>query len=169
MVATVADFLADLPRPITIVNLFAADPARRWSLGHACATLKKLAHRIGGSLILNAGPDAAAYHDAMLETWDGPAGHLIDSLQQTPSMAHDIALYHAADGYLGVDSFTANLAFNCNLPATVLFAKAGDSLRYKPAIFPVFPEAGKGLGSIAPDDIIVQCAHMLKADLRLPA
>ena len=105
----------------------------------------------------------------MLEKWDGPAGHLIDSLQYTPSMARDIALYHAADGYLGVDSFTANLAFNCNLPATVLFAKARDSLRYKPAIFPMFPEAGKGLESIAPDDIIGQCAQMLKADLRPPA
>ena len=169
MVATVADFLADFPRPLTIVNLFAADPTRRWSLDHACATLKKLAHQIGGSLILNAGPDAATYHEAMLKTWDGPADHLIDSLQHTPSMARDIALYHAADGYLGVDSFTANLAFNCNLPATVLFAKAGDSLRYKPAIFPVFPEAGKGLDSIAPDDIIGQYAHMLKANLRFPA
>ena len=163
MVAIVANFLAHLPRPITIVNLFAADPARRWSLDHASATLKNLAHQLGGSLLLNAGPDAASYHDAMLEQWDGPADQLIDSLRYAPSLARDIAFYHAADGYVGVDSFTANLAFNCNLPATVLFAKAGDRLRYKPAVFPLFPDAGKGLDSISPDDIIDQCAKMLQA------
>ena len=163
MVAIVANFLARLPRPITVVNLFAADPARRWSLEHACATLKNLAHQVGGSLILSAGPDAAGYHDAMLEQWDGPADQLIDSLRHAPSLARDIALYHAADGYVGVDSFTANLAFNCNLQATVLFAKAGDSLRYKPAVFPLFPDGGKGLDSISPDEIIDQCAIMLRA------
>ena len=158
--AAVANFLVHLPRPIIIVNLFAADPARRWSLDHASATIKNLARKLGGSLILNAGPDAASYHDAMLEKWDGPANQLIDSLWHTPSLARDIALYHAADGYVGVDSFTANLAFNCNLPATVLFAKAGDTLRYKPAVYPIFPDAGKGLDSISPDEIIDQCAKM---------
>ena len=163
MVAIVANFLANFPRPITIGTLFVADPARRWSLEHACATLKNLAHQVGGSLILSAGPDAAGYHDAMLEQWDGPADQLIDSLRHGPSLARDIALYHAADGYVGVDSFTANLAFNCNLPATVLFAKAGDRLSYKPAIFPLFPGAGKGLDSISSDEIIDQCAKMLRA------
>ncbi len=163
MVAAVANFLARLPRPITIVNLFAANSARRWSLDHASATLKNMAHQLGGSLLLNAGPDAASYHNAMLEQWDGPANQLIDSLQHAPSLARDIALYHAADGYVGVDSFTANLAFNCNLRATVLFAKAGDSLRYKPSVFPLFPDAGKGLDSISPDKIVEQCAKMLQA------
>ena len=163
MVTTVANFLASLPRPITIVNLFAADPARRWSLDHASATLKNLARQLCGSLLLNAGPDASSYHDAMLEKWDGPANQLIDSLRHTPSLARDIALYHAADGYVGVDSFTANLAFNCNLPATVLFAKAGDRLRYKPAVFPLFPENGRGLDSISPDKIVHQCAKMHQA------
>ena len=163
MVANVTNFLAHLPRPITIINLFAADPARRWPLDHAAATFKNLVRQLGGSLILNAGPDAASYHDAMLKKWDGPPNHLIDSLRHAPSMARDIALYHAADGYVGVDSFTANLAFNCNLPATVLFAKKSDSLRYKPAIFPLFPVTGKGLDSISPDEISNQCAKMLQA------
>ena len=162
MRAEIADFIHQLPRPVTIVNLFAADPARRWSLDHANATLNRLASQIGGSLVLNAGPDAGSYHDAMLARWEGPDHVLFDSLRHNPSMARDIALYHAADGYVGVDSFTANLAFNCNLPATVLFAKASDRLRYKPAVFPLFPDAGKGLESISPDDIIDQCTKMLQ-------
>jgi ADP-heptose:LPS heptosyltransferase len=78
-------------------------------------------------------------------------------------MARDTALYHAADGYIGVDSFTANLAFNCNLPATVLFAKAGDTLRYKPAVFPLYPDTGKALDSIAPDKILSTAAIMLES------
>ena len=84
MVATVANFLAHLPRPITIVNLFATDPARRWALDHASATLKNMAHQLGGSLLVNAGPDAASYHNAMLEQWDGPANQLIDGCGTHP-------------------------------------------------------------------------------------
>ena len=163
MRAEIADFMHHLPRPVTIVNLFAADPARRWSLDHANATLNRLASQIGGSLVLNAGPDAGSYHDAMLARWDGPDHVLFDSLRHNPSMARDIALYHAADGYIGVDSFTANLAFNCNLPATVLFAKAGDTLRYKPAVFPLYPDTGKALDSIAPDKILSTAAIMLES------
>jgi ADP-heptose:LPS heptosyltransferase len=165
MRAEIADFMHQLPRPVTIVNLFAADPARRWSLDHANATLNRLASQIGGSLVLNAGPDAGSYHDAMLARWDGPDNVLFDSLRHNPSMARDIALYHAADGYIGVDSFTANLAFNCNLPATVLFAKAGDTLRYKPAVFPLYPDTGKALDSIAPDKILSTAAMMLESAL----
>ena len=162
MQAEIAGFMRHLPRPVTIVNLFAADPARRWSLDHANATLNRLASQIGGSLVLNAGPDAGSYHDAMLARWDGPDHVLFDSLRHNPSMARDIALYHAADGYIGVDSFTANLAFNCNLPAAVLFAKAGDTLRYKPAVFPLYPNTGEGLESIAPDKILTTAAMMLE-------
>jgi len=161
MTKRVAKFLADLPRPITLVNLFAADPARRWSIHHAETVLAKLASQIGGSFILNAGPDAASYHAAMCAAWTGPPNQLIDSLQHAPSMARDIALYHAADQYLGVDSFTANLAFNCNLPATVIFAKEADILLYKPAVAPLFPAPGRGLDSIEPADIINACKGMV--------
>ena len=166
MVKQVADFLHLLPRPVTIINLFAVDPARRWSIDHANITLKKLVSQIGGSLVLNAGHDAGSYHDAMLAVWDGPDHVLIDSLRHTPSMARDIALYHAADNYVGVDSFTANLALNCNLPATVLFAKAADTLRYKPAVFPLYPEGDKDLNSIDPNQIVTSSISMLKSKLR---
>lgn len=166
MVKQVIDFLVPLPRPITIVNLFALDPARRWSINHANITLKRLLKQIGGSLVLNAGPDAGSYHDAMLAIWDGPDHLLVDSLRHTPSMERDVALYHAADGYVGVDSFTANLALNCNLPATVLFAKAGDTLRYKPSVFPLYPEAEKDLNSIDPNKIVASSVAMLRPTLK---
>ncbi len=154
-------FLSNLPRPITIINIFAADPERRWPIDHANHTLKKLGQSFGGSLVLNAGPDATHYHNAILSAWDGPENQLIDSLKDKPSMARDVALYHSADLYVGVDSFTANLAFNCNLPATVLFAKARDVLRYKPAITPLYPNNSNGLDSIAPDEIVAACKKTL--------
>ena len=56
-----------------------------------------------------------------------------------------------------------NLAFNCNLPATVLFAKAGDTLRYKPVVFPLYPDTGKALDNIAPDKILSTAAIMLES------
>jgi len=161
MMTQVQTFLERLPRPITIVNLFAADLARRWPIEHANTVLTALANDIGGSFILNAGPDAAHYHDAMLAAWCGPHTQLIDSLKHDPSMARDIALYHAADLYVGVDSFTANLAFNCNLPAVVLFAKAGDVLGYKPAIAPLFPAAGSGLASLHPVQVSAAAKSLL--------
>jgi len=43
-----------------------------------------------------------------------------------------------------------------------LFAKAGDTLRYKPAVFPLYPDTGKTLDSIAPDQILSTTAIMLE-------
>ena len=163
MISSVANFLHNLPRPVTIVNLFSTDPARRWSIEHANETLIKFTHQIGGSILLNAGADASSYHNAMMRKWGGSKVTLIDCLQHSPSMERDIALYHAADGYLGVDSFTANLAFNCNLPATVLFAKIGDTLRYKPFTFPLYPDTNKNLNSIEPEKIVATCIKMFKS------
>ena len=63
-------------------------------------------------------------------------------------MERDVALYHLADAYLGVDSFTANLALNCNLPAVILFAAQRDRLTYRSTTVPLAPETRGELGSI---------------------
>ncbi len=99
----------------------------------------------------------------MLEQWDVPEDQSIDFLPHAPSLARDNALYHAADGYVSVDGFTANLAFDCKLPTTVLVAEFGDELRYKSAVLPLLPNAGKGLDSISSNDSLDRCAKMLQA------
>ena len=160
--ALVATMLADLPRPIHIINMFALDPARRWPIDSAIALIATLAKKTGGSFLLNAGPDASDYHDAAMQKWRDIArrtngikeSQLADCLKLQPSMAKDVALYHQADIYIGVDSFTANLALNCNLPAVILFAHDRDVLRYRDAVWPIVaPEAGI-IGTIAHDNIL---------------
>ncbi len=134
-----AALLADMPRPITIVNMFALDAARRWPVDNAIDVIATLAARHGGTFLLNAGPDARDWHDAALAAWQVrikadrnlKAHQLQDCLKLNPSMEKDVALYQAADFYVGVDSFTANLALNSNLPAVILFARPADVLAYR--------------------------------------
>lgn len=151
----------DLPRPISVINLFALDENRRWPLFAAIETISQLAQQ-GGSFILNAGPDAATTHRTVTAAWKDACARnskikpwqLIDSLGTDASMERDIALYHLADRYIGVDSFTANLAMNCNLPAVILFAKASDSLAYRSVVEAVIPGVNGDLGTITAKDIL---------------
>ena len=73
-------------------------------------------------------------------------------------MERDVALYHLADAYLGVDSFTANLAMNCNLPAVVLFAAKRDRLAYRSRVTPLAPENRGDISSLG-TRTIVQALH----------
>lgn len=178
--------LADLPRPITMVNLFALDEKRRWPISAAIEVIATLAAQSGGSFILNAGPDASEYHDETMRQWhlkvaqnksSKPgksskigaisSGQLVDALRMAPSMGKDVALYHLADFYIGVDSFTANLALNCNLPAIVLFAHARDILQYRSKIWPLSVGTGKqgtrgdGIAGISSDAVIATAQRLL--------
>ena len=150
-----------LPRPISIVNLFALDNNRRWPVAAAIDVIAKLAQD-GGSFILNAGPDAVKTHLQTLSAWENACKadrrikpeQLVDSLGPDASMERDIALYHLADRYIGVDSFTANLAMNCNLPAVILFAKSGDRLAYRSVVEAVIPETDGDLGTVIGADVL---------------
>lgn len=165
-----------LPNPISVVNLFALDDKRRWPVAAAIDTIAKLAQE-GGSFILNAGPDAADTHLQALSKWKDACHadsritpeQLIDSLGPGASMERDIALYHLADRYIGVDSFTANLAMNCNLPAVILFAKSGDRLAYRSAVEAVIPEADGNLGTVAGEDVLAASGRLAARPERTPA
>ena len=153
--------VASLPGPISVVNLFAVDEKRRWPVEAAIETIRQLAVG-GGSFILNAGPDAAEAHRQALACWHSACkadkrirpDQLVDSLGAGAGMERDVALYHLADRYIGVDSFTANLAMNCNLPAVILFASVGDSLSYRSVTKPVTPEQPGDLGTISSGDVL---------------
>ncbi|MDB2391289.1 hypothetical protein N9X12_08760 [Alphaproteobacteria bacterium] len=156
------DMLASLSGPIIMLNLFAVDPMRRWPIEAALDSVLRLAEATGGTFILNAGPDAHAYHQECMASWQAMTASknsriqksLINGLDHNPSMAKDVALYHRADLYVGVDSFTANLALNCNLPALILFARETDILRYRSISEPVSAPYDGDISSIATDKII---------------
>lgn len=157
------DMLAPLSGPIIMLNLFAVDPMRRWPISAALEAILHLAEITGGTFILNAGPDALSYHKECMTQWQAITASksnrikasLIDSLAHNPSMAKDVALYHRADFYIGVDSFTANLALNCNLPALILFARESDILRYRSTSQPVAAVDDGDISSIPTEKIIL--------------
>ena len=156
-----------LSGPVSVVNLFALDDKRRWPVAAAIKTISQLAET-GGSFILNAGPDAADMHRDALSAWKDVCKansrikpwQLIDSLGPDASMERDVALYHLADRYIGVDSFTANLAMNCNLAAVVLFAKSSDRLAYRSQVEAVIPALEGDLGTISGSDILTAAAQL---------
>ena len=80
----------------------------------------------------------------------------------------DIALYHLADAYLGVDSFTANLAMNCNLPAVILFAAKRDRLAYRSRVAPLAPEIRGDLRSLGAASIAHSLDTMLASRATQP-
>ena len=151
-VAAVKDRYGDLPRPWTVVNLFVGDVLRRWPPAHAQNMIKAFHDRFGGTVFLNTGPDALELHDQLLSLWAGPPQALVNLLPDEAPIPFMIALYHQADLYLGVDSFTANLALNCDLPAVILFNKASDSLTYRGRSYPLAPAPDKLLDSLTEED-----------------
>lgn len=150
-----------LPRPWVVINLFAQDVNRRWDIEHAGQTLSQSFRRIGGTYFMNAGPDASAWHRQLLQRWTGPKDALILTQDDYADVIQDIALYHLADAYLGVDSFTANLAFNCDLPALVLFAKDEDKLSYRPFTKGLAPVEENDLSSLSPELICDEIGQLL--------
>ncbi|ADE38975.1 glycosyltransferase family 9 protein [Candidatus Puniceispirillum marinum] len=164
------EMLAPLSGPIIILNLFAADPMRRWSINAALESIMHLAEVTGGTFILNAGPDAHAYHEECMTQWQTMTADksrkiqaaLVNSLAHNPSMAKDVALYHRADFYVGVDSFTANLALNCNLPALILFARESDILRYRSVSQAVAAPDDGDISSIPTEKIIMAFEKLSK-------
>jgi len=153
-----------LPRPWIIGNLFAQDEARRWPVAHALACFTELADRLGGTIFLNAGPDAAEWHSGLVRQWTGK-NRIIHTHDDYWDIGQDIALYHMADLYLGVDSFTANLALNCDLQSVTLFGKQADVLTYRSHSRPVFPAAGKLISDL-PASHICDEVEMLVKDAR---
>ncbi len=140
------------PKPYTITNLFAQDAARRWPLAQACRFLADYQKRRGGTLLVSAGADALDYHRQLLNIWPEGMPAPVILVDKGVSLAREIALYHRADAYIGVDSFTANLAINCDLPALVLFAKKSDSLCYRPWVTALSPADRLPVGSISQTD-----------------
>ena len=151
-IAAVQARYGDLPRPWTVVNLFVGDALRRWPPAHAQKMIKTFHDRFGGTVFLNTGPDALELHDQLLRMWAGPPHALVNLLPDEAPIPFMIALYHQADLYLGVESFTANLALNCDLPTVILHNKESDGLNYRSQSYPLAPAPGRLLDSLTEED-----------------
>ena len=79
---------------------------------------------------------------------------LVDSLDDNASMERDVALYHLADGYIGVDSFTANLAMNVQPAGGDNVCLRRDRPTYRSTVSPVVASEAGNLGSISVDKVL---------------
>ena len=143
-------FITQFPRPYLVANLFSADSARRWPTKHAARCLAKLVEEHEGTLFLSSGNDARAWNDQFLDAWPVGTRAPVDLLREQKDLAFELELYHRADCYIGVNSFTANLAMNCDLPSVVLYNKQADFLNYRRNSVGLFPETGADIASIDP-------------------
>lgn len=141
-------FIAKFPRPYIVTNLFSADPARRWPIEHAAGCLAKLVAKHGGTLFLSSGKDAREWNDQFLDAWPVGTSPPIDLLQERKDIKFELELYHQANCYVGVNSFTANLAMNCDLPSVVVYNKQADFLNYRGNSVGLFPRTGAEIASI---------------------
>ena len=141
-------FITKFPRPYVVANLFSADPARRWPIEHAASCLAKLVAKHGGTLFLSSGNDAREWNDQFLDAWPVGTNPPIDLHQEQKDIKFELELYHKADCYVGVNSFTANLAMNCDLPSVVLYNKQADFLNYRGNSVGLFPRTGAEIASI---------------------
>ena len=152
---------ADFPRPWIITNLFTQDINRCWPQTAAIQRLSQAQAQHGGTIFISSGDDARQWYQPFLQNW--PETHLAPVMlpDHHLSLAQTIALYHLADIYVGIDSFTANLALNCDLPALILFGKLADGLSYRPHVVKLAPEQGKKLDSLSADLFAEKIAEAL--------
>ena len=142
--------ISQLPRPFIVANLFSADPARRWPTDHAASCLAKLVEEHKGTLFLSSGDDAREWNDQFLDAWPAGTRAPIDLLRERKDLKFELELYHQANCYIGVNSFTANLAMNCDLPSVILYNKKADFLNYRGNSVGLFPKTGAEIASIEP-------------------
>jgi len=149
--AAIQRLFADFPRPWIITNLFTQDINRCWPQTAAMQRLSDAQAQHGGTIFISSGEDARHWYQPFLQDW--PKTHRAPVMlpDHHLSLAQTIALYHLADIYVGIDSFTANLALNCDLPALILFGKLADALSYRPHVVGLAPEQGKKLDSLSAD------------------
>lgn len=141
-------FLAKYQKPHIIVNLYTADKLRRWPISHAIDLLSKLSKATNCSIFLSSGSDAIRWNKDFLDQWPKNICKPIDLSKICSSITDELGFYHSADLYIGVNSFTSNLAINCDLPSLVMYNKRNDFLNYRQNSIGVFSENTRDLSTI---------------------
>ena len=71
----------------------------------------------------------------------------------TNEIKNELGLFHFADLFLGINSFTANLAMNCDLPSIILFHKRSYMLNYRKNSSGLYPVSGTEIADICNEGI----------------
>ena len=77
----------------------------------------------------------------------------VDVRRVTSELINELGLFHFADLFLGINSFTSNLAMNCDLPSIILFHKRSYMLNYRKNSIGLYPLKGTEIEDICNEDI----------------
>ena len=155
------ELLAPFPKPHILINLFSADTARRWPVDHAASLLSQMVKRHGGTLFLSAGNDAISWNEGFLRCWPANLGRPVDVGELVNSLKEEMSLYQCADCYVGVNTFTSNLAVNCDLPSLVVYNKRADFLNYRGNSMGVFAEKENRIETISSQTFLNKVDELL--------
>ncbi len=150
------------PRPHIITTLYSQDKSRCWRASHAAKCLSEIVEQNGGTIFVSSGDDAGEINADFFEHWPKSLPMPVDVRRVTSELKNELGLFHFADLFVGINSFTANLAMNCDLPSVVLFHRSSYGLNYRGNSLGVYPEAGSEIANISCENITKQINDILR-------
>jgi hypothetical protein len=102
---------------------------------------------------VSSGDDAREMNAEFINHWPKNLPTPVDVRSVTTELKNELGLFHFADLFLGINSFTANLAMNCDLPSIILFHKRSYMLNYRKNSFGLHPVSGTEIADICNNDI----------------
>ena len=143
------NMFAAYPKPHIITTLYSQDESRCWPVLHAIDCLTNIVKQHGGTIFVSSGDDAREINAEFLNYWPKNLPMPVDVRRVTNELKNELGLFHFADLFVGINSFTANLAMNCDLPSVVLFHKKSYRLNYRRNSMGVYPVLGTKMEDIS--------------------
>ena len=147
------EMFAAYPRPHIITTIYSQDKSRCWPVLRASDCLSNVVKQHGGTIFLSSGDDAREMNAEFINHWPESLPAPVDVRRVTSEIKNELGLFHFADLFLGINSFTANLAMNCDLPSIILFHKRSYMLNYRKNSSGLYPVSGTEIADICDEDI----------------
>ena len=147
------EMFAAYPRPHIVTTLYSQDKSRCWPILRAVDCLSNVLEQHGGTIFVSSGDDAREMNAEFFNHWPKNLPLPVDVRRVTNELKNELGLFHFADMFLGINSFTSNLAMNCDLPSIVLFHKRSYMLNYRRNSIGLYPVTGTEIANICKEDV----------------
>ena len=147
------EMFAAYPRPHIITTIYSQDKSRCWPVLRAADCLSNVVKQHGGTIFVSSGDDAREMNAKFFDHWPKNLPIPVDVRSVTSELKNEMGLFHFADLFLGINSFTSNLAINCDLPSIILFHKRSYMLNYRKNSDGLYPVSGTEIKNIYNEDI----------------
>ena len=147
------EMFAAYPRPHIVTTLYSQDKNRCWPVLRAVDCLSNVFMQHGGTIFVSSGDDAREMNAEFFNHWPKNLPTPVDVRRVTSELKNELGLFHFADLFLGINSFTSNLAMNCDLPSVILFHKRSYMLNYRKNSIGLYPVSEKEIADICYEGI----------------